>query len=38
MKFDKKQFVIKLNKNEKSYPGIKNGENWYISLGDSDRA
>ena len=23
---------------EKSYPGIKNGENWFISLGDSDRA
>jgi len=38
MKFDKKHFIIRINKNVDKYQGIKSARNWYISLGDSDRA
>lgn len=38
MRFDKKQLMIRLNESEERFRGIKNPQNWFIALGDSDRA
>ena len=37
-KFDSKNYIIKLLADEKKHPGRTEPGNWYISLGDSDRA
>jgi hypothetical protein len=37
LKFDNKNYIIRI-KNKELYPNIEEQYNWYISLGDSDRA
>ena len=38
IKYDNKNYIIRMNQNKDLYPGIQEPGKWYISLGDSDRA
>ncbi|MBA7530002.1 hypothetical protein ES705_22204 [subsurface metagenome] len=38
IQYDSKNYIIRINNNKEKYPGILKPENWFISLGDSDRA
>jgi hypothetical protein len=37
-RFDSKNYIINILGDEKEFPGIAEPGNWFISLGDSDRA